>query len=85
MAALDPNYGFLFAAGAPTVGNLNAAAGAPQLTVAAVHFLHVVSGGTLPPAPGAANRFLVPWTDVDITSHTTLIGHAVLLRCTNDA
>ena len=51
MAALDPKYEFVFAAGAPTVGNLNAAAGAPMLTVAAVHYLHVVSGGTLPPAP----------------------------------
>ena len=66
MAALDPKYEFVFAAGAPTVGNLNAAAGAPMLTVAAVHYLHVVSGGILPPAPGAAGRFLVPWPDVDI-------------------
>ena len=66
MAALDPKYEFTFAAGAPTVGSLNAAAGAPQLTVAAVHFLHVASGGLLPAAPGVANRFLVPCTDVDI-------------------
>ena len=66
MAALDPKYEFLFAAGAPTVGNLNAAAGDPQLTVAAVHYLSVASGGTLPAAPGAANRFVVPWTTVDI-------------------
>ena len=60
MAALDPKYEFTFAAGAPTVGSLNAAAGAPQLTVAAVHFLHVASGGLPPAAPGVANRFLVP-------------------------
>ena len=37
-AALDPKYEFLFSLGAPTVGNLNAAAGNPSLTVAAVHF-----------------------------------------------
>ena len=66
MAALDPKYEFTFAAGAPTAGNLNAAAGAPQLTVAAVHFLHVASGGTLPPAAGAPNRFVVSWAEVDI-------------------
>ena len=49
------------------MGNLNAAAGAPLLTVSAVHFLHVASGGTLPPAAGgAANRFVVTWTMVDI-------------------
>ena len=53
MAALDPKYEFVFAAGAPTVGNLNAAAGAPVLTVAAVHYLHVASGGTLVVAGGA--------------------------------
>ena len=40
MAALDPKYEyeFTFAGGAPTVGALNAAAGAPLLTVAAVHY-----------------------------------------------
>ena len=66
MAALDPKYEFTFAPGAPTVGDINAAAGAPLLTVAAVHYLHVASGGALRAAPGAANRFIVPWTDVDI-------------------
>ena len=66
MAALDPKYEFTFAGGAPTVGALNAAAGAPQLTVAAVHYLYVASGGSLPAAPGAANRFIIPWTDLDI-------------------
>jgi len=66
VAALDPKYEFTFAPGAPTVGDLNAAAGAPLLTVAAVHYLHVASGGALRAAPGAANRFIVPWTDVDI-------------------
>ena len=66
MAALDPKYEFVFSLGAPTAGNMNAAAGAPILTVDAVHYLQVASGNTLPPAPGAANRFAVPWPLVDI-------------------
>ena len=66
MAALDPKYEFTFSLGPPTVGNLNTAAGAPLLTVAAVHYLQVASGGTLPAAPGAPNRFVVPWPDIDV-------------------
>ena len=66
MAALDPKYEFTFSLGAPTAGNLNAAAGTPILTVAAVHYLQVASGNTLPPAPGGANRFAVPWPQVDV-------------------
>ena len=66
MAALDPKYEFTFAGGAPTVGALNAAAGAPLLTVAASHYLYVASGGSLPPAPGAPGRFVIPWADVDV-------------------
>ena len=66
MAALDPKYEFQFSLGAPTAGNLNAAAGAPNLTVAAVHYLHVSSGNSLPPAPGAPGRFTVPWPEVDV-------------------
>ena len=65
-AALDPKHEFRFSLGAPTERNLNTAAGNLSLTVAASHFLHVASGGTLPAAPGVANRFLVPWPDVDI-------------------
>ena len=42
------------------MANVNTAAGAPSLIVAAVHYLNVVSGGTLSAAPGAPNRFVVP-------------------------
>ena len=64
MAALDPRFEVLFSGGAPTTGNLNAAAGNPQLSVGGVHFLSVVSGGTLAPDPATPGRFLVPWSHV---------------------
>ena len=64
MAAHDPQHEFLFAPGAPTAGNFNAAAGSPMCTVDATHYLNVASGGGLPAAPGAAARFQVPWTTV---------------------
>ena len=89
MAALDPKYEFTFAGGGPTVGALNAAAGAPLLTVAAVHYLYVASGGSLPAAPGAPNRYVIPWTDVDIAvlkvhnMHTATHGTQCAGRITN--
>ena len=45
MAALDPRFEFRFEPGAPTAGNLNTAAGFPNLVVGATHFLSVASGG----------------------------------------
>eukprot|EP00966_Prymnesium_polylepis_P201492 4668508-Prymnesium_polylepis.1 len=64
MAAHDPKYEFLFAPGAPSAGNFNAAAGSPVCTVDATRYLNVASGGTLLAAPGAATRFQVPWATV---------------------
>ena len=96
MAAQDPKYGFLFATGAVTAGNFNTAAGTPMCTVDAVHFLNVASGGTLPAAPGAANRFLVPWTTLYVAMlkvhtlstalHGTPCGARITsLQCMHDA
>ena len=61
MAALDPRFEVRFDGGAPTVPNLNAAAGDLWLNVDASHWLYVASGGKLDPAPGAAGRFRVSW------------------------
>ena len=89
MAALDPKFEFLFAPGALTAGNFNAAAGSPMCTVDATHFLHVASGGTLLAAPGAPNRFLVAWVKVYVamlkahTLSTALHGTPSGVRITN--
>ena len=89
MAAHDPKYEFLFAPGAPSAGNFNAAAGNPMCTVDATHYLNVASGGTLLAAPGAPNRFQVAWTKVYVamlkvhTLSTALHGTPSGVRITN--
>ena len=96
MAAHDPKYEFLFAPGAPTAGNFNAAAGNPMCTVDATHYLNVASGGRLLAAPGAATRFQVPWTTVYVAMlkvhtlstdlHGTPCGGRITsLECMHDA
>ena len=96
MAAHDPKYEFLFASGAPSAGNFNAAAESPVCTVDAAHYLNVASGGRLLAAPGAATRFQVPWTTVYVAMlkvhklstalHGTPCGGRITrLQCMHDA
>jgi hypothetical protein len=60
------------------MANLNTAAGTPSPTVAAVHYLNVVLGGTLSAAPGAPNRFVVLRIDVDVAM---LNAYSLLALC----